>query len=555
MGYDCMKRSRRKQAVRLQIRHWRPFGHQFRYRLAALCLAIALALTLALPGSAQEEPNIATVVLDGRSVFEVAATEQFSAQERASRISEQLAAAAEMAQRPQLQQLSRNGLPTVLLNGEHLLTITDTDRQISTYSSPEAQAKGWTKQIRAAISQAQEERSQEFLQQAGLYSLGFLLMAAIAHWLTGRLWHGYFRQWLQNLTFSDPAESSSHRAPSASNLLLNGSLFLVRLCIWGGTLLYVTNLFPFTRQWSYRFVDALTNTFTLRSFVLGSRSFSILDLLFLLGLLLGLIIISSTITNILRSRILRITGITRGAQEAVAILAKYTLISIGTIVILQVWGLDLSSLAILASALGVGIGLGLQNIAKDFGSGLVLVFERPIQVGDFVEFGEFMGTVERIGARSTEIKTLDQISIIVPNSRFLEQEVINWSHRNPISRIRLPVGVAYKSDPKTVKQVLLEASREHASVLSTPVPQVFFTGFGDSALEFELLVWIAEPSKQLLIKSDLYFAIETRLRQQEIEIPFPQRDLHLRTGNLPIDFSAEMQQFLAQFTQRSKNGR
>lgn len=518
-------------------------------------MAIALVFLLRLPGIAQEEPNKASVILDGRPVLEVAATDELTAQERARVISERLAEAVTASGPLDITQDEKNKLPTLLLDGKQLLTITTADQNLDSYSTLEFQADAWSQQIERVVLEARNERSQGFLQRSGIISLGVLLIAAIAHWLSGRLWHGYLHRLLQGLTFSDPTDISDSHTPSASNLLLKGSLFLVRLGVWGGTLLYITNRFPFTRQWSYRFIDAFTNAFTLRSFVLGTRSFSILDLLFLLGLLLGLIVVSSAATNILRSRVLRITGINRGAQEAVAILAKYTLISLGTIVLLQVWGLDLSSLAILASALGVGIGLGLQNIAKDFGSGLVLVFERPIQVGDFVEFGEFMGMVERIGARSTEIKTLDQISIIVPNSRFLEQEVINWSHRNPISRIRLPVGVAYAADPQQVRQVLLEASRDNASVLSTPVPQVFFRGFGDSALDFELLVWIAEPSKQLVIKSDLYFAIEAQLRQHKIEIPFPQRDLNLRTGNFPIELSAEVQKFLTQFSQQSKNGR
>ncbi|NJN03216.1 MAG: mechanosensitive ion channel [Leptolyngbyaceae cyanobacterium SL_1_1] len=523
--------------------------------LILLAMAIALVFLLRLPGIAQEEPNKASVILDGRPVLEVAATDELTAQERARVISERLAEAVTASGPLDITQDEKNKLPTLLLDGKQLLTITTADQNLDSYSTLEFQADAWSQQIERVVLEARNERSQGFLQRSGIISLGVLLIAAIAHWLSGRLWHGYLHRLLQGLTFSDPTDISDSHTPSASNLLLKGSLFLVRLGVWGGTLLYITNRFPFTRQWSYRFIDAFTNAFTLRSFVLGTRSFSILDLLFLLGLLLGLIVVSSAATNILRSRVLRITGINRGAQEAVAILAKYTLISLGTIVLLQVWGLDLSSLAILASALGVGIGLGLQNIAKDFGSGLVLVFERPIQVGDFVEFGEFMGMVERIGARSTEIKTLDQISIIVPNSRFLEQEVINWSHRNPISRIRLPVGVAYAADPQQVRQVLLEASRDNASVLSTPVPQVFFRGFGDSALDFELLVWIAEPSKQLVIKSDLYFAIEAQLRQHKIEIPFPQRDLNLRTGNFPIELSAEVQKFLTQFSQQSKNGR
>ena len=165
-------------------------------------------------------------------------------------------------------------------------------------------------------------------------------------------------------------------------------------------------------------------------------------------------------------------------------------------------------------------------------------------MGDFVDFGQVKGTVSRIGSRSTEIRTLDQVSIIVPNSHFLDREVTNWSHGNPVSRIRLPVGVAYSADPPQVKAALLEACQKNQEILSAPAPQVFFLGFGDNALNFELLVWIAQPSRQLVIKSDLYFAIEACLRHHDIQIPFPQRDLHIRSGHLPVDLSPEAEQLL-----------
>ncbi len=199
----------------------------------------------------------------------------------------------------------------------------------------------------------------------------------------------------------------------------------------------------------------------------------------------------------------------------------------------------MSSLTILASALSIGLGIGLQNIAKNFGSGLILVFERPIQVGDFIEVGDLNGTVERIGARSTEIRTLDRVSIIVPNSRFLDSEVINWSHGNPISRLHLPLGVAYGSDPQQVRTVLIESASGHPKVLASPAPSLLFKGFGDSSLDFELLVWTAEPDKQFLLKSDLYFLIYEVLNQNQIEIPFPQRDLHLRSGKVEISSQLE----------------
>jgi small-conductance mechanosensitive channel len=321
--------------------------------------------------------------------------------------------------------------------------------------------------------------------------------------------------------------------------------------LWLGVALYITNLFPFTRRWSYQITSVLATSFTSSILTLGNSSYSVIDLVFLAVLLLGLVVFAGIITNLFRSRVLRYAGINRGAQEAIAILTKYSLIFIGTLVILQLWGLNISSLAIVASALSVGIGFGLQDIAKNFGSGIVLVFERPIQVGDFVEVGDYKGTVERIGARSTEIRTLDRISIIVPNSRFLENEVINWSHRNPISRLHLPVGVAYGCDAKAVEDALLEAARSHSSVLKSPPPLVLFKSFGDSALNFELLVWTKEPERQFLLTSDLYYKIYEVLGQRQIEIPFPQRDFHLRSGTLGL--SPQVESALTQMLARLPN--
>lgn len=443
-----------------------------------------------------------------------------------------------------------NATPIVLEHSEWL-SATAGDIEASGKDSHKDQAEVWSLLYQAALQPDQREDRVSFLWQAALKASGILLVTLFGHWLTGRLWRHSLRYLMQRITFSQ--DHPQEQSPTALKLFFKLTLALMRLALWGGAVIYITNLFPLTRQLSDNIINALGATLFGQNFTLGQRQFSILDLLLLLGLLLGLIIGAGTITNLLRSRVLQITRINRGAQEAVAILTKYSLISIGAIVILQIWGLDLSSLTLLASALGIGIGLGLQDIAKDFSSGLVLMFERSIQVGEFVEFSEFMGTVERIGARSTEIKTLDKVSIIVPNSRFLEQEVINWSHRNPISRIRLPVGVAYHSDPKTVKQALLEAAQTEHSILTNPTPQVLFTGFGDSALEFQLLVWIAEPGEQLVIKSNLNFAIESSLRKYDIQIPFPQRDLNLAAGTLPIEFSPETVKVLTRFLKAFSN--
>lgn len=494
-----------------------------------------VVLWLVLVSGAIAQPlalNNAPVVLDGRPLFNIAATDQIDADERAEAISQELEEQVDENEDLLVTTEIRNNVPVLLVNGRYLMTVTQADAQVNNASSTQAQAQAWLEDLNQELAVAQEERSRAILQERILWSLGLLALTLVAHKGIGYVWRRSLRPLVENVT--TPHDDGQH-PPVGLNLLLSLLLSLIRFMLWLGVITYITTLFPLTRRWNYFLRRQALVGFLEPNLRLGQSEFSILSLLILLALLLGVVVLSGVFANFLRSRVLRLTGIDRGSREAIAIIAKYSLIFVGAVVLLQIWGLDLSSLALIASALGVGIGLGLQNIAKDFGSGLILVFERPIQVGDFVAFGEFQGTVEHIGARSTEIKTLDQVSIIVPNSRFLEQEVINWSHRNPVSRIRLPVGVAYSSDPKVVKDVLVEISYQHPQVLSKPPPLVFFTGFGDSSLDFEVLVWIADPPKQLVIKSDLYFAIEAALRANNIEIPFPQRDLHVRSGQLPID--------------------
>jgi potassium efflux system protein len=491
-----------------------------------------------LPDDAVVPPPIsAPVILDGRPIFSVANTQQVTSVERATYVSKELADLVQRQTVFRVNWVRRDDVPVILVNGGYLMTVTQADADLAEVNSAVDLARDWTDLIRVELRQAQTERSQSVLMRRSGIALGVLLLAIALHRAMGFLWQRSLRPALEHMAVLDGSEADPPGTPTGLNLLLNLLLLLARGGLWFGASVYITNLFPITRSGSYFLRQQAWKSLVEPNLRLGQSTFSVLNLLILIGLLLGLVVLAGVFTNFLRSRVLHLAGIDRGSREAVAILTKYGVIFIGTVVLLQIWGLDLSSLALIASALGVGIGLGLQNITKDFGSGIVLVFERPIQVGDFVEFGEFQGTVERIGARSTEIKTLDQISIIVPNSRFLEQEVINWSHRNPVSRIRIPVGVAYSSDPAQVREVLLAVSHHHSKVLSMPAPQVFFVGFGDSALNFDLLVWIAEPHRQLVIKSDLYFSIEAKLRDRDIEIPFPQRDLHIRSGQLPINMT------------------
>jgi small-conductance mechanosensitive channel len=547
MEFMFHQRRSQSQQLSVKMRKNRKFPQTRYSQLIQTTLIVLVLLMSFLLAPVQAQPvKYAPVAVDGRLVFRVSSNEQSKAQERAKFISSQLQAVVKSQEAPDIKIEQRNESPIIIVNGRYLLTVTQNDTDSA--ATPEEQASIWVQEIEDAIQKAQSERGAEFIRNTFILSVVIVLMAVGINRLLGIVWQLTQRRVSQMLVSAN--SSSDNQVQNTSRLLLKGSLLLSRILLWVGVCLYITNLFPLTRQWSYNIAISIVTSLTSPIFSLGQKAYSLTDIFILIVLLLGLLIFAGATTNLLRSRILHRTRISRGAQEAIAIICKYAFISFGTIVLLQIWGLDLSSLTIVASALGVGIGFGFQDIAKNFGSGIVLLFERPIQVGDFIEVGEYMGTVEYIGARSVVIRTLDRISIIVPNSRFLETEVINWSHRNPVSRIHLPVSVAYSCDVNLVKTALIEAAVHHPEVLKLPQPQVFFLGFGDSAINFELLVWIDKPHQQTPIKSDIYFLIEASLRKHKIEVPFPQRDLNMRTGDLPIKLSAELEQALLRLTQR-----
>jgi small-conductance mechanosensitive channel len=267
-------------------------------------------------------------------------------------------------------------------------------------------------------------------------------------------------------------------------------------------------------------------------FSLEGRPFTVLDLITLPLLLLAVWIGTGALVRVARHWTAAVAGAGQGAADSASILARYALAAVGFVLVLQGWGVDVRSLAIVASVLGVGIGFGLQNIANNFVSGLLLNIGRAIQPGDFVEVGEFRGAVRRIGARSTEILTRERVTIFVPNSRFLEQEVVNWTHGDPRCEIAVPIGVAYGSDLRAVRRALLAAAEGHRSVLRDPRPTVELRGFGASSLDLELQVWTSDPRRKDELTSDLNFRIEASLRRHGIEIPFAQHDLHLRSPSL-----------------------
>ncbi|HEY0634416.1 MAG TPA: mechanosensitive ion channel domain-containing protein [Gammaproteobacteria bacterium] len=220
----------------------------------------------------------------------------------------------------------------------------------------------------------------------------------------------------------------------------------------------------------------------------------------------------------------------RGARETMVTLSGYVGIVIAVLVALGVAGVEFSNLALIAGALSVGIGFGLQNIVNNFVSGLILLFERPVRIGDWVSVGTTEGYVKRISIRSTEIQTFDRAEVIVPNSDLISQQVTNFMLHDPRGRVRVPVGVAYGSDVYQVRDLLLKACSDHPLVItdgSSPVPKVLFRAFGESALDFELRCHITNIDSRMDVISDLNFAINDLFRAHDIEIPFPQRDIHI----------------------------
>ncbi len=510
--------------------------------------AIAIAcLIAAAPIVAQDNLNRVTIFMDGRPLFEVAPAGSLTAQQRADYASDTLKQIIETAPPTiDVEIAGTDKLPVIKVNGSYLLSVTTNDTL--TGRSTKEQAQFWQILVQNAIKRAFIERTQDYILQGVFLSVGFGLWGIISSWGLGWLWD-HRMKWL----FHKKVTKSTHRhrrQPALRAEIAGGTLILLcRVTILVFTLIYTSNLFPQTRQLSRQVNDTFVQSLTWEIIWVGDKPYSVLGLLTLIGLFAALIVLAKVVKKVLRSRILRLTNLSRPAQETIALITHYSILFIGVIVLLQLWGIDFSSLAVFFGVLGVGIGLGIQGIAKEFVSGLVLIFERPIQVGDFVNVGELMGTVENIGIRSTEILTLDQVSIIIPNSRFLEAEVVNWTHNNPVSRLKLPVGVAYGSDPIKVRSALIEAASQHPEILDKPTPNVFFIGFGENALKFELLVWIEDPPKQFQIKSELYFLIEEILRHYHVDIPFPKLDLHVRSGNFPVDVSHQLIESLTQLSQ------
>ena len=264
----------------------------------------------------------------------------------------------------------------------------------------------------------------------------------------------------------------------------------------------------------------------------GNSKMSMGTLIFLVVGTWLVFVLSRLASRTIIERLLKRYGTEKGASHAIATIFRYIFVFVGLIIVIQTTGIDLSALTILAGALGVGIGFGLQNITNNFISGIIILFERPIKVGDRVELPELnhlTGDVVNISIRSTTIITNENIAILVPNAKFVSDTVINWSYNDTSVRFKIPVSVAYKEDPETIRSLLIDVAQAHPGVLKDPQPDVLFDEYGENSLNFFLRVYSnAYSNKPNVLKSELYYEIFKRFKSQGIEIPFPQRDVYIK---------------------------
>ena len=274
-----------------------------------------------------------------------------------------------------------------------------------------------------------------------------------------------------------------------------------------------------SRVWDY-----LTRQFTFGRITVSVSSVIVGAIVILLS-----IFIARWSSALLERRLANRRHIDPGLRYTICRLAKYVVYTIGLLVTLkQAFAIDLTSIAVIFTALSVGIGFGLQYIAADIASGFILLFERPIRIGDRITIGEDEGDVQSINLRTTVVTTNDRIAIIVPNSKLVGQRVVNWSYGDPRARIAIPISVADDSDIELVTQTLIKAAHEVDNVLDEPKPRVQFLKFGDYSLDFRLLVWTNQPRRHVQIRSDINYRIARLFRERSIRIPYPTQEFLLK---------------------------
>lgn len=337
--------------------------------------------------------------------------------------------------------------------------------------------------------------------------------------------------------------AAMQRAPSNSLALLRSNTEIVvrRMTLLADTLIGVVVVAGLLASWGvYDNPMAALSGLLVIGVDVGGKRVNVGHIVSAIVVLFSAFLVSGILQRLLVPGVLARRQVETGVQIAIARLLHYALVFIGFVLALTTLGFELTHLTILLSAMGVGIGFGLQAMVNNFLCGLILLFERPIRVGDTIELGDQLARIHKIGLRATTVQTLEQADVILPNSDLINHQVINWTLTNRHARITIPVGVAYGSDVPLVMQTLAACSAESTIVMDAPKPLVLFRQFGDSTLDFELRVWIWNVDNRMQAVSELHQEIDRRFREVGIEIAFPQRDLHIRsvdtsdTAGLPL---------------------
>ena len=475
------------------------------------------------------------VSVDGYGLFEVGASGNFSATQRGQWISETLDRQLEeiiQAKAPvDVQLATRSGQQILLLNGRYVMSVTKADIQPGML--PKEQAQVWQNAIEQTLNRALDNRTPETLTRHGIQGAIAFAITGLVHF--GLRWFGRsqrrrsIRRHGETLDASSATPSPARQpAPQRSLLLL--LIGVIQVSLWIGTAVYCAMLFPPSRRFSYWIYCRGQEVFSANLLRLGDSDISLISIGWLL-IFVGLWwVVVHWFGGVFRRHILPLTGIDPTLKNAMSSYAQYMLLIMGVIIIVSVIGLDLGAIAIILGGFGVGIGFALQNIAKDFISGIIMLVERPVKVGEMIQVGDTTGWVKHIGPRFTELSHLDRYVIRVPNSNFVEGTVSNY-RRSGLLRLKIDVGVAYGSDVMLVRDLLLAAALDpHPELLRHPSPTVLFLSWDDSAIVLRLIAFIREPTKAPRLEALLRERIHTKLQEYNIEIPFSQRDLNV---NLP----------------------
>jgi small-conductance mechanosensitive channel len=393
----------------------------------------------------------------------------------------------------------------------------------------QTEARGWRLQAAVAFSYV-FVLTAPVLDLAGYGALALYWYAGWGLTLAAVIWATLVGQTLREIDAPAADEKRTGTPPPRAPLqwallrlawLLWGAAFLASLALaWGGWQSLASGL---GRMLGY-------------PIIVGDTTFRLSGVLIAVLVLFFTHLAARLWRQVLKGRILARSGMTHGARDSVATISAYLIWAVGILIALHVFGISTTSLMVAFGALGIGLGFGLQNIFNNFLSGLILLFERPIQVGDDIEINGIWAKVMQINVRATVVQTYDGAALIIPNSEFISNLVTNWSHRDPYLRRHINVGVAYGSDTELVRRTLLEAAANTAEVLTRPQPDVLFTDFGESTLDFRLRVWTTVDD-MLRADTALRFEIDRLFRQRGIEIAFPQSDVHVRS--LPAGLTPE----------------